>query len=673
MEANRGNREERILTVLAFLQAELEAKKEALYNEATESVTKALQSATSFQDGVPVKEELEAAQREIENATEKYTELDVVQPLTEVEEVTLSKLQTHEQGVINDPDRFKSTWSDEKEQLLEKLRTRTEVVMRMRKVSETFDACKERFDIKTDGDRLFSLAWVALEQSKIGETRKLSHLARATYLKSGYTRTDVDMRRINEPLMLMGAVKLQSVWRGILGRRRASNLRWGNDKFRLEASSLFLALDADHGGTLSRDELSDGLTLVGYSSAEIKKVLSFLDADGDGEITLEEFIMGFREALGGKDKEDATNVSKVSSTATQADGSAGALKSPQREADVDRDTLKEIDWDNEPEEKQVSKASSSMGDLPMDGGGTVGRSRTGATTHLFAELHYSAKKGDVIRCWALINRTQVPVNARTTNGTTPLHLAAWEGHISVINVLVALGAQLDSRTEGGYTPLHCAATSNHVDAIRELVRVRADVSVRESRSGASPLHWAARGGHLEAIAELIEQRAKVDIHDTNQNTPLMYAARHAHTEAVELLLEKNASLQATNSDGRSALFHAAEAGATDTALRLIHVGANVGQLQDYGRSAADLAESRGFSETARVMREWMKQKDQEANAPLMIKRSGTDRRMQINDMFQLEAHRGEEDNSRQRKTHAGDYDAITDGRMARRRGGIHDR
>jgi ankyrin repeat protein len=563
--------------------------------------------------------------------------------------------------------RFKRTWTKEKEKELETLSTRKSVSAQVEDVSRVIRSSRDRHGTKMEGDRLFEEANIALDDGRLADANRLVEGVRARYDKSGYTRTEESLRKVTQAQLALAVTKIQSYWRGNLGRKKADALRWSKDRFRLEASSLFLALDADHGGTLSRDELNDGLALVGYSGEEINLVLSFLDADGDGEITLDEFIAGFREAFGSDKKQEAK-----SPASEMGSPGAGSARAGQKSKRGSEDGMLAQVWDDDEEENDDSEKaiSSSIFELPQDGGGTVGRKRTGATTHVFADLHYSAKKGDVLRCWALVNRTQVPVNARTSNGTTALHLAAHEGHVAVINVLVALGAELETRSHGGYTPLHCAAGGNHADAIKELVRVRADVSVRESRSGASPLHWAAREGHVEAIDELIKQRAKVDIHDKNQNTPLMYAARHARSEAVELLLKNGASLTATNVDGRSALFHAAEAGHTQTALKLVDEGSDVKQLQDYGLNAADLAESNGFSETATVLREKMKQEAMASNnGNGKIMRTGTERRLQISNMFQKELTRTDDDNQGISRADR-ERDAIKDGRNQRRRGGI---
>jgi len=57
-------------------------------------------------------------------------------------------------------------------------------------------------------------------------------------------------------------------------------------------------------------------------------------------------------------------------------------------------------------------------------------------------------------------------------GLTPLHVAAFAGHVSVVESLVAHGAQLDSVADpmtSQLTPLHLAAAAGRSDVIRSLV------------------------------------------------------------------------------------------------------------------------------------------------------------------------------------------------------------
>jgi len=56
------------------------------------------------------------------------------------------------------------------------------------------------------------------------------------------------------------------------------------------------------------------------------------------------------------------------------------------------------------------------------------------------------------------------VNARKTNGLTPLHLAARNGDIETIKLLLAHNADINAAASDGGTPVDSATTRKHPDA-----------------------------------------------------------------------------------------------------------------------------------------------------------------------------------------------------------------
>lgn len=77
-------------------------------------------------------------------------------------------------------------------------------------------------------------------------------------------------------------------------------------------------------------------------------------------------------------------------------------------------------------------------------------------------------------------------NARYT-GDTPLHCAAREGRIEVVELLLKAGAQVNAADDHGRTPLHCAAFRGQRDVIEKLVRAGADLNLRGTE-GEKPIH-----------------------------------------------------------------------------------------------------------------------------------------------------------------------------------------
>jgi ankyrin repeat protein len=61
------------------------------------------------------------------------------------------------------------------------------------------------------------------------------------------------------------------------------------------------------------------------------------------------------------------------------------------------------------------------------------------------------------------------VNCTNSDGFTPLHLAASEGHAPLIEILVKFSGQVDARTNNFRTPLHIACLRGNLGVIQSLV------------------------------------------------------------------------------------------------------------------------------------------------------------------------------------------------------------
>ena len=63
------------------------------------------------------------------------------------------------------------------------------------------------------------------------------------------------------------------------------------------------------------------------------------------------------------------------------------------------------------------------------------------------------------------------VNARNNeDGSTPLHYAAWTGHVPVIQLLLTVNTiELETKNHEGNTPLHVAAAYSHLHAVKLLL------------------------------------------------------------------------------------------------------------------------------------------------------------------------------------------------------------
>jgi len=65
-------------------------------------------------------------------------------------------------------------------------------------------------------------------------------------------------------------------------------------------------------------------------------------------------------------------------------------------------------------------------------------------------------------------------------GKTPLHYAAQNGHLSIVEYLVNQKADRDAKNIDGKTPLHLAANNGHLSVVEYLVNQKADINAKDN-------------------------------------------------------------------------------------------------------------------------------------------------------------------------------------------------
>jgi len=97
----------------------------------------------------------------------------------------------------------------------------------------------------------------------------------------------------------------------------------------------------------------------------------------------------------------------------------------------------------------------------------------------------------------------------------------------------------------GWAMLHVAAKNGKVEIVKLLIKHGADVNI-QTRSGVTPLLNAAIGGHDEIVAALIAAGAKLDLKDRATNTsPIVQAVINGHSKIVKQLIDAGADLNVT--------------------------------------------------------------------------------------------------------------------------------
>lgn len=195
------------------------------------------------------------------------------------------------------------------------------------------------------------------------------------------------------------------------------------------------------------------------------------------------------------------------------------------------------------------------------------------------------------------------VNARDSEGRTPLLLAAHNGHLTVAKVLVDGGADINAECncpkveeEPRWSPLVAAIRKDRKEIVDFLLAKNAELN-RKSGTGATALITAASEGDAAIVRKLLGKGADVNATDQNGGTPLMEAAGRSGNTAVELmtiLMEKGASVNAKDNEGWTALMVAALQMNEDSIQYLITHGADVNASNKAGKTALIITAEKGF-------------------------------------------------------------------------------
>lgn len=165
------------------------------------------------------------------------------------------------------------------------------------------------------------------------------------------------------------------------------------------------------------------------------------------------------------------------------------------------------------------------------------------TNHLGVTINLAGRQGwlDLVR--RHIEVDPLGVHYRGWIGDTPLHWPAHNGHIDIVRLLLAHGAdprQHEINWIGG-TPLHWGS-EREPEICQLLIDAGAEVNAQVERPGSShlggtPLHWCARQREdcAEAIEVLLKNGADVTIIDAFGKTALQYAQEAGHKRVAAAL------------------------------------------------------------------------------------------------------------------------------------------
>lgn len=199
------------------------------------------------------------------------------------------------------------------------------------------------------------------------------------------------------------------------------------------------------------------------------------------------------------------------------------------------------------------------------------------------------------------------VRLKTNRRQTGLHLAAGDGCIALVNLMLEAGSvDLDAKDDDGQTAFYCACEGGHMEASRLLRSVGAAINA-PSGEGKLPIHCAAESDDSAdgaLVKWLLSEGAPFDAVDpSNGRQPMHYAAYMDHVPVGRVLKAAGASLDATETNASRKPIHTACDGDSLKFVRWIHsVGDSITCTDDNGDTPYDVARKEGSDDVAKWLR-----------------------------------------------------------------------
>jgi len=198
-----------------------------------------------------------------------------------------------------------------------------------------------------------------------------------------------------------------------------------------------------------------------------------------------------------------------------------------------------------------------------------------------------------------------------------LHIAAANGRLEVLSMVLDHGVPPDVVNRHKQTPLMLAAMHGKIDCARKLLQAGANILMFDSLHGRTCLHHASYFGHVGCLQAILTAARTtpvanswgfarfVNVRDDHGATPLHLAARQGRPGCVQALLENGAIVSALTGSygfpGSTSLHLAARSGSLDCTRKLLAWGADRLRRDSAGRIPYAVALKRNHEACAALL------------------------------------------------------------------------
>ena len=187
----------------------------------------------------------------------------------------------------------------------------------------------------------------------------------------------------------------------------------------------------------------------------------------------------------------------------------------------------------------------------------------------------------------LLTEALHPDDLPTGSYGTALGAACYGGYEDVAQLLLAKGARLETETSRGMTPLHLAARQGRVRLVSMLIDHAPSDDVNLSNyvncidiERFTPLHLAAGAGNEQVVKLLLDNGADAFARNMERLTPLDVALREGREAVVQLLVYNGFDVDVSNGIDGTRLMKAARTGDERAVRILLSVGADPNLIRE---------------------------------------------------------------------------------------------
>lgn len=189
----------------------------------------------------------------------------------------------------------------------------------------------------------------------------------------------------------------------------------------------------------------------------------------------------------------------------------------------------------------------------------------------------TAAAGDIVGLRALLETSELDLNARDARGRTALMAATYANHPEAVDLLLRAGANVDLQDDLLNNPFLYSGAEGLMEILRLTNEAGADPTIR-NRYGGVAIIPAAEKGHLDAVRYLLEE-TDVDVNHINDLgwTALLEAVvltdgGPIFQQIVGELIAHGADVNIADFEGVTPLQHAQHRGYREIADQLIAAG-----------------------------------------------------------------------------------------------------